>query len=194
MGRDGTTRRRALTGAGATAAAALLAGCTSSGGGEPSADARRERVSAAALRALRTRTAATSTTLLGRYDAVIARHPEQRARLAPLRSAVAEHVKALAPAGAAPSASASVPASASSSASAPASASSGPAAEAGSRGGAVPADAAEAVRSLVSAERNSGKAQTAALMDAPPELARLLASVAAANAVHAYLLSRGASS
>ncbi|WP_030910926.1 hypothetical protein [Streptomyces sp. NRRL F-5126] len=185
MGRDGTTRRRALTGAGATAAAALLAGCTSSGQGEPPADGRRERVSAAAVRALRTRTAATSTTLLDRYDAVIARHPEQKARLAPLRSAVAEHVKALAPAGGAPRASASSSASVSASA---------PAAEAGSRGGAVPADAAEAVRSLVTAERHAGKAQTAALLDAPPELARLLASVAAADAVHAYLLSGGASS
>ncbi|WP_329455351.1 hypothetical protein [Streptomyces sp. NBC_01497] len=181
--RTGATRRGALRGAGAATTAVLLAGCTSSQPAGPTAAQRRGQVSAAQAAALRTRTAATSRSLLERYDAVIARHPSEGPRLAPLRAAVAAHVKALAPAGGAP---------ASPRASAPASGD--PAGAAGGRPVTVPADPVAAVGTLATAERQAGRDQTAALMDAPPELARLLASVAAANAVHLYLLSRGAGS
>ncbi|MFE0424679.1 hypothetical protein [Streptomyces sp. NPDC058953] len=47
-----------------------------------------------------------------------------------------------------------------------------------------------ALAELAAAERRSSAAYTAALEGAGPELARLLASVAAAGAAHAYLLSR----
>ncbi|MEW2545711.1 hypothetical protein AB0910_08015 [Streptomyces sp. NPDC047002] len=177
MGRTGTTRRRALAGAGAAAAAALLAGCTGSGDG--SVGTRRGTDAAAAqAAALRTRSAATSSSLLDRYDAVLARHPAESARLAPLRAAVAEHVKALA---------------AGSPSAAPSASGTGRPAVAGAKHPvSVPADPAAALSGLADAERQAAKEQSAALLDAPPELARLLASIAAACAVHQYLLSTGA--
>lgn len=57
----------------------------------------------------------------------------------------------------------------------------------------VPADAPAALRSLAAAERRTCDVYSAALLDAEPELARLLASVAAAGAAHEYLLTKGAS-
>ncbi|MFJ2560896.1 MULTISPECIES: hypothetical protein [unclassified Streptomyces] len=56
----------------------------------------------------------------------------------------------------------------------------------------VPADPAAALKDLAAAERRTCDAHTATLMEAPPELARLLASLAAASAGHAYLLTEGA--
>lgn len=47
---------------------------------------------------------------------------------------------------------------------------------------------AAAVKELAAAERSAADAYTALLLKAPGELARLLASVAAACAAHAYLL------
>ena len=52
---------------------------------------------------------------------------------------------------------------------------------------------AQALASLASAEKRAFEAHAAALDEAPPELARLLASVAAAGATHVYLLTNGAS-
>ncbi|MCA1222935.1 hypothetical protein [Streptomyces sp. 8L] len=179
--RTGTTRRHTLRGAGAATAAVLLAGCTSSGPAKPSAAQRTARDQAARAAALRSRAAATSRSLLDQYDAVIARHPGQASRLAPLRAAVAEHVKALAPASPSSPAASATP-------------SGGPAGAAGATAAAVSADPAAAVGALATAEQRASRTQTAALMDAPPELARLLASIAAANSVHQYLLSQGASS
>lgn len=49
-------------------------------------------------------------------------------------------------------------------------------------------DAASAVKELAAAERHTADAHTVTLLTAPPELARLLASIAAAGAAHAYLL------
>ncbi|MGK5641747.1 hypothetical protein ACSNOK_26005, partial [Streptomyces sp. URMC 126] len=57
---------------------------------------------------------------------------------------------------------------------------------------AVPDDPDEALAALAAAERRTADGRGAALADAPPELARLLASVAAAGAAHAYLLGAGA--
>ncbi|MGW0896764.1 hypothetical protein ACWD0G_07165, partial [Streptomyces goshikiensis] len=68
------------------------------------------------------------------------------------------------------------------SASAPAGAAAAPSAAA------VPAKPAEALTALADAERSLAEARTVSLAGAPGELARLLASVAACGAVHAYLL------
>ncbi|MGW7201555.1 hypothetical protein ACWGH9_36830, partial [Streptomyces chryseus] len=56
---------------------------------------------------------------------------------------------------------------------------------------AVAAERRDALKALAAEERRGADAHTAALLDAPPELARLLASVAAAGAAHVYLLTEG---
>ncbi|MFE9845893.1 hypothetical protein [Streptomyces goshikiensis] len=178
------SRRSLLAGAAGVAGGALLAGC-SDGSGSSDADTGvplERRMREAAVR--------DSERLLERYDATAAAHPDLAARLAPLRGAVAEHTGALAVAGpvkTGPSASSSASgsrsgASASPSASAPAGAAAAPSAAA------VPAKPAEALTALADAERSLAEARTVALAGAPGELARLLASVAACGAVHAYLL------
>ncbi|MER6407615.1 hypothetical protein ABZ918_27430 [Streptomyces viridosporus] len=163
-------RRRSLL---AVAPAALLvAGCSaeserpdSTGGSRPSAADR-----------VRARAARDSRELAGRYDAVIAAHPKLARRLAPLRAETARHTEAFGGATAAsPTPSGTAP-----SASAPASASAWSAA--------VPAGEKEALAQLAAAEREVADRRTRALVDAPGELARLLASVAAAGAAHVYLL------
>ncbi|MEU1820541.1 hypothetical protein ABZ543_35990 [Streptomyces roseifaciens] len=74
----------------------------------------------------------------------------------------------------------------SSSAAAPGASASGASASARTDG--VPGDEKEALAALADAERRTADSRTKALGSAPPELARLLASVAAAGAAHAYLL------
>ncbi|MGW1107603.1 hypothetical protein [Streptomyces sp. NPDC002540] len=166
MRRTGTTRRGAFTATGAIALGAVLAGC-GDGSGQRDGSARpdgatpAEQASAArAERSLRAAAARTSRDLLARYELVIKAHPATAAGLAPLRDAVRAHVKALAP-----------------------------------DGGGTPAfaptratGARAAVKELAEAERRASDAHTATLLKAPPELARLLASIAAAGAAHAYLL------
>ncbi|MEV4441974.1 hypothetical protein AB0K09_23785 [Streptomyces sp. NPDC049577] len=142
----------------AVGAAALLSGCSGGGSGSP-------EQSSAALR-LRERAGRDSAALLRRYDATIAAHEGLAERLAPLRAEVARHADAFrtAPASPSPSSSPSVPPPQ------------------------VPEEERAALTALADAERGTADARTAALADAPPELARLLASVAAAGAVHDYLL------
>ncbi|MFD9215562.1 hypothetical protein ACFVY9_21150 [Streptomyces sp. NPDC059544] len=194
MERTGTTRRRALLASGAVAVAALT-GCSSDAPGPRRATTRSE----SAETALRRASAGLSSALLLRYDAVLTAHPALAARLSPLRAEVVRHVEALAPTGARPLPGTSPDPSAS-----PSPSPSSPATPAASRPGRpgpssasgpvpppVPADAAAAVRELAAAERTTADAHTAALSGAPPEYARLLASVAAAGAVHAYLLTEG---
>ncbi|MFF4187290.1 hypothetical protein ACFYZ9_29260 [Streptomyces sp. NPDC001691] len=156
-----------MTGA---AAAGVLAGC-SGGGTSGSATGSRE-AAARAEAALRARTAAASRALVTQYDAVLTMHPALHTRLAPLRDQAAQHTTALAPA-APPSPTPPSP-------TAPGALSP------------VPTDADEAVKELAEAERRTSDAQLAALATAPPELARLLASIAASGAGHAYLLGGGA--
>ncbi|MER0448634.1 hypothetical protein ABR738_29445 [Streptomyces sp. Edi4] len=151
------------------ATAGLLAGCAR--GTSASGDAG-AREAARAESALRVETSAASRALVARYDAVLAMHPTLRPRLAPLREQAAQHAAALAPA---PSASPAPPAAT-------------PTAHAVST---VAADADEAVKELADAERRTSDAQLTALATAPPELARLLASVSAAGAGHAFLLTGG---
>jgi len=156
-------RRRSLLAS--AAGTALLAGCSDT----PDPAAATRPTTATADRA-RARAARDSTALAERYAAVITAHPALATRLRPLRAEVLRHARAFggtpAPASATPSASAtaSVPASP------------------------VPSDPASALAGLAAAERTLADRRTGALLEVPGELARLMASVAAAGAAHAYLL------
>ncbi|MEU9377646.1 hypothetical protein AB0D94_28275 [Streptomyces sp. NPDC048255] len=171
------SRRSLLAGAAGAAGAALLTGCSdgdSPGSGTESAVPLERRMREAAVR--------DSARLLERYDATTTAHPALAQRLAPLRTAVAAHAAALASPGPVPgSPSASPPGSPSptgvTSAGAPV-ASAEP----------VPPKPADALSALADAERSLAEARTIDLAGAPGELARMLASVAACGAVHAYLL------
>ncbi|MFF7871996.1 hypothetical protein ACFZCT_36925 [Streptomyces qaidamensis] len=162
-------RRRSLL---AVAPAALaLAGCTGGDSGGPAGDGH-----PAADRA-RARAARDSEALAERYDAVIAARPGLAGRLRPLREEVVRHARALgggrkASPPASPSASTSPSASPSPSA-------------------AVPDNDKDALAGLAAAEKDLADRRAKALGGVPGELARLLASVAAAGAVHVYLLTEG---
>jgi hypothetical protein len=154
--------RRALLVCGATAGfTGALAACS----GSDDSDAADAAASAAA-RGLRRRAARDSSDLLARYDATARAHPALDATLAPFRDVVTAHLAALREPGArgrdaAPS---------------------GAAPE-------VPAEQAAAVTELAEAERRTADARYRAVAEAPPDVARLLASLAAAGSVQAYLLS-----
>ena len=174
---DSRPRRRSLLAAGTAGAALLLTGCSGSGGTRRAA----EHELSSRAEGLRRHAARDSADLLARYDRTIAAHPGLAGRLEPLRADVARHVKAFG--GTADRGGTGRPG---------ASASPGAARDAGAPGDAeVPGDARRALAVLAAAERATAGARTRALLDAPPELARLLASVAAAGAVHAYLLTDG---
>lgn len=171
MRRTGTTRRGALTATGALALGAVLTGCggdDEGAGGKRPAHSGARATTAKAEKALREKAVRDGALLLARYDLVAEAHPATAAGLVPLRAAVAEHGKALAPprAKGEPKGDKAPPAPA----------------------GPVSADPKAAVRELAAAERRRADAHTEALLTAGPELARLLASVAAAAAAHAYLL------
>ncbi|MFF3605463.1 hypothetical protein [Streptomyces sp. NPDC002463] len=201
-----TTGRRAVLVAGAAAGAAALAGCTSAPGERPrrpsAAEREAERV-ARAEAALRLRSVTAARSLLERYDATLAAHPALASRLTPLRGAVAAHAKALGEGGTASPAPGGTPG-AGVTAAKPAGATgpAAPAASASASGSANPvassgavrvaADPRAALRELAAAERTAADGHAAALLTAAPEYARLLASVAAAGAAHAYLLTEGA--
>lgn len=205
-GAAGPRRRALLTGAlgavGAGAAAGLVTGC--SGGQDSSADTVDAERSDAARR-LRARTARESETLLARYDGTAAVHPALAERLRPLREEVARHALVLrddsgtttaSPSRASPSGS---PASPGASPSPSGSAATGPPPDSGPSPSApgpppspdkaaVPQDEKGALAALAGAERRLADSRIKALADAPPELARLLASVAACGGAHGYLL------
>ncbi|MEV0574341.1 hypothetical protein [Streptomyces sp. NPDC050392] len=172
MRRTGTTRRGALTATGAIAMGAVLAGCGSGGDDESSgsrgsarAGARTAADRSSADRAeasLRSAAAGVSASLFAGYEQVARDHPATAAGLAPLRDAVRAHLTALGKGGG------------------------GSLGLVRTRPGT--GDAAAAVRELAAAERRAAASHTEALLKAPPELARLLASVAAAASAHAYLL------
>ncbi|MFH7599807.1 hypothetical protein WDV06_32615 [Streptomyces racemochromogenes] len=167
-----------LAGAAAAAAGSVLVSGCSGGGGPSAAD------SAISLeRRMREGAVRDSGRLLERYDATAAVHPDLAGRLAPLRAAVAAHAEALALT--TPKAGPTRPRTASPSGSP--SPSPSPSAPAGGRAE-VPEKPAEALSALADAERSLSEARTIALAGAPGELARMLASVAACGAVHAYLL------
>ncbi|MFC5721089.1 hypothetical protein ACFP1Z_13010 [Streptomyces gamaensis] len=138
--------------------AAALIGLSGCSGGSPG-PGDDSAERAPAGRRLREAAGRDTLALLARYDATAGAHPALAARLRPLRDQVALHAGAFA-----------------------ASPQPSPAADG------VPGDEKAALAALADAERRAGDARTAALDAAPPELARLLASVAAACAAHAFLL------
>ncbi|MBL1084939.1 hypothetical protein JK359_23700 [Streptomyces actinomycinicus] len=143
------------------AGAALLVGCSAE------QDSGADDPSAADR--ARARAARDSRELLARYDAVLAAHSGLAERLRPLREQVAQHV------GAFGDGTKSTPA---------------PARSSGSPTP-VPAAEKDAVAALAAAERALADRRGKELLETPGELARLLASVAAAGAAHAYLLTEG---
>jgi hypothetical protein len=139
----------------------------------------------------RARAARDSEALAERYDAVVAAHPGLAGLLTPLRAEVVRHAEAFGGGKAARagkrgarsgSASPSVSPSASPSGSPSASASPSP----------VPDSPGAALAELAAAERRLADRRAKALLEVPGEVARLMASVAAAGAGHAYMLTEGA--
>ncbi|MGW5973850.1 hypothetical protein [Streptomyces sp. NPDC055186] len=162
-------------------AALLVAGC--SAGPEKSDTAAGGRPSPAER--VRARAADDSRRLAERYDAVIAAHAGLAPRLRPLREAVVRHTKAF---------ETTVTSTASQETAGP-QASPGAPSPSGARGSASPAASGpaaekEALAGLAAAERELADRRLEELLDAPAELARLLASVAAAGAAHVYLLTK----
>ncbi|UCM90789.1 hypothetical protein [Streptomyces marincola] len=144
-----------------------LTGCTSSGG----AGAGGRAAGPGAAAGLRRRAARASSALLARYDATSAAHPALAGPLAPFRDIVTAHLRALTEADAA-------------------SAAPDDGVGAGPEGDVprVPGEPAGAVSALAAAERQAAEERLRTLADAPPELARLLAALAAAGAAQAHLL------
>ncbi|MFS8202103.1 hypothetical protein ACLVWQ_25845 [Streptomyces sp. CWNU-52B] len=165
-------RRRSLLAGAAGAGAALLAGCSSA----DSSPGTTGGSSSAAARA-RARAARDSERLAQRYEAVLAVHPALRGRLSPLLAEVQRHAEAF-----------SGGKGASSTASPTPSETSAASAGAASPSPEVPTTEKAALAGLAAAEREVAARRTKALVEAPGELARLLASVAAAGAGHAFLL------
>ncbi|UUU28237.1 hypothetical protein [Streptomyces sp. DSM 40750] len=157
------------------AGAGLLVGCSTGGEGSEGAGG-----SPSVVEKARARVAKDSGGLVERYDAVIAAHPALAALLTPLRAEVVRHAQAFG--GGKGAASASASASASPAGSASPSASPSP----------VPEDPKAALAKLAAAERALADKRAKALSAVPGEVARLMASVAAAGAGHAYLLTEGA--
>ncbi|WP_127355987.1 hypothetical protein [Actinacidiphila soli] len=161
-------RRRAVLAASALpAVGALLGGCSNDDSAQRTAASLKASPSASPGAVLQAAAGRDSTGLLAKYDAVIAAYPALAGRLAPLRAEVARHAKAF---GATASASASPSTSASP---------------------VAPGTGDAALAALASAEQSLADARTKALLDAPSELARLLASVAAAGSCHVLLLKEG---
>jgi hypothetical protein len=177
-------RRRSLLAGAAGAGAALLAGCSAA---DSSSETTKGSPSAADR--ARARAARDSERLAERYEAVLAVHPALAGRLSPLRAEVVRHAKAFG-GGARASAPAGAGASPSAGASAHPSAAPSPSASASAPAD-VPVQEKDAVAELAAAERALADRRTKALVEVPGELARLLASVAAAGAVHAFLLTKG---
>ncbi|WP_019355892.1 hypothetical protein [Streptomyces sp. AA1529] len=189
-------RRRALLAGvlGATGTAfgvPLLAACT---GGEAAQDA--DGAGAEAARRLRSGAARDSEHLLARYDGTAEVHPALAAPLRPLREEIVRHVRVLrggesgtrspSPGGRgtrrpsdAPGTDRSAqPGGRESTSERP------PSPDTAS----VPKSPTAALAALARAERELADTRTRALDGAPPELARLLASVAACGSAHGYLL------
>jgi hypothetical protein len=159
-------RRRSLLAS--VAGGALLAGC-SDGTGSTEEDT---AGSPSVIERARVRAARDSRGIVERYDAVLAAHPALAQRVGPLRAEAVRHAEAFGETvtKSSPTASQASPA---------------PSVT-------VPATEKDALAQLAAAERALADRRARALLDVPGELARLLASVAAAGAAHAYLLMEGA--
>ncbi len=152
-------RRRSLLVGAAGAVGSLALLAGCSQAGTPE-DRKRVRTT----RTLEEKAARDSELLLVRYASTAAAHPGLAADLQPLREHVAEHLAAFR------------------------GKSHKSAAGRRSRRVAVPPDATAALTALADAESRALDARTRALRHAPPELARLLASVAACGTVHVQVL------
>ncbi|MFC8348994.1 hypothetical protein [Streptomyces sp. NPDC057280] len=162
---SGPRRRTLLASA---AGAALLTGCSS--GSDDSDSEESTGGSPSVTERARTRAARDSRGIVERYDVVLAAYPALAERLAPLRDAAVRHVEAFGGTVTAASPTVSRP----------------------SPSATAPVSEKDALVELADAERALADARAKALLDVPGELARLLASVAAAGAAHAYLLKEGA--
>nr|WP_245240951.1 hypothetical protein [Streptomyces spiramenti] len=151
-----------------------MTGCSATG---PRQAAERAERSAGARR-LRDETEEDSRLLLARYDATLVAHPDLTERLLPLRGTVEEHLAAVVAGAAATSASVRRDGDGAAR----------PGAGPPSTAPEVPAEPEEAVAELARSEAELAERRLLALADAPPELARLLASLAAAGATQCYLL------
>ncbi|MER6285831.1 hypothetical protein [Streptomyces sviceus] len=160
-------RRRSLLAS--FAGGALLVGCSEGTGDSEESTAGSPSV----VERVRVRAARDSRGMVERYDAVLAAHPTLAERVGPLRAEAVRHVEAFGEKVTTASPTASGSASPSPSAT-------------------VPATEKDALAQLAAAERALADRRAEALLDVPGELARLLASVAAAGAAHAYLLTEGA--
>ncbi|MGW2620949.1 hypothetical protein [Streptomyces sp. NPDC001500] len=184
---SGPRRRSLLVSA---AGAALLAGCSpgADGGEEGGADA---SGSPGVTERARARAAVDSDALAARYDAVLAVHPGLAGLLGPLRAEVARHVEAFGGVRrTSPSPSAS-PTGAPAGSPAGSPTGSAPAPPSSAAPSPVPVLEKDALAQLAAAERALADRRAAELTGLPGEPARLLASVAAAGAAHAYLLTEG---
>ncbi|RAJ63543.1 hypothetical protein K378_03658 [Streptomyces sp. Amel2xB2] len=163
----------------------LAAGCSGDGGGPDD-----ERTAAEDKR-LRREAARQSLDLLARYDATAEAHSALADRLRPLRAATMRHADVLEGDG-----------DDHRNGNGNGNGNDGKDADGGGqrrhrertapgRRPDVPADRQAALTALGDAERGIAGKRTAALVKAPPETARLLASLAAAGAAHAYLLGAG---
>ncbi|MCX5261285.1 hypothetical protein OOK27_45295 [Streptomyces canus] len=158
-------RRRSLLAS--VAGGALLVGCSDGTGTTEEGTAGSPSV----VERARARAAQDSRGIVERYDAVLAAHPALAERVGPLRAEAVRHVEAFGErvAKSSPVASQASP----------------------SPSVTVPATEKDALAQLAAAERALADRRAKALLDVPGELARLLASVAAAGAAHAYLLMEG---
>ncbi|MFE2216913.1 hypothetical protein ACFW93_33895 [Streptomyces canus] len=160
-------RRRSLLAS--VAGGALLVGCSDGTGSTEEGTAGSPSV----VERARMRAARDSRGIVERYDAVLAAHPALAERVGPLRAEAVRHVEAfgetVAKSSPTPTASKAPP----------------------SPSVTVPATEKDALAQLAAAERALADRRAKALLDVPGELARLLASVAAAGAAHAYLLMEG---
>ncbi|MDH6548338.1 hypothetical protein [Streptomyces sp. SAI-041] len=165
-------RRRSLLAS--VAGGALLVGCSDGSGSVEEGTAGSPSV----VERVRVGAARDSRGIVERYDAVLAAHPALAERVGPLRAEAVRHAEAFgesvtAGSAASPSGSASPAPSPSPSV-------------------VVPATETDALAQLAAAERELADRRARTLLEVPGELARLLASVAAAGAAHAYLLTERA--
>ncbi|MEW2564600.1 hypothetical protein [Streptomyces griseorubiginosus] len=170
-------RRRSLLAS--VAGGVLLAGCSD---GDRSGEEGTSGSPSVAER-VRARAARDSRGIVERYDAVLAAFPTLAERVGPLRAEAVRHAEAFGETASKASPSPSVSPSGT-----PDGASPSPSA---SSSATVPATEKDALAQLAAAERALADRRAKALLEVPGELARLLASVAAAGAAHAYLLTEG---
>jgi hypothetical protein len=162
---DQVSRRRVLTGL--AASALMTAGCSSGSTDSPPPQSPRIDPDIA----IRAAAAESERTLLAAYAAAVGRHPALSEQLVPLSAHHSEHLAAFVEAAAEPTTSTTATATPTTSATSP-----------------ISDDPVVAAAALAAAERAAATDRLSELELASPELARLLASSAGAEAAHAALL------